>query len=250
MRSLCMSYIKRIIIVIFFVSSFFVTPHCLFAQAPSPPPPPGPPPPIERQQQKTTPLKKVAPGVFRLGDIEINKNTKSIVFPALINMDKGLLEYILVRTGGKTHESLFRTQVQPYDLQVAFLLLGFEGTDSPLRFQGAQEKPKGDPIAITITYTKANGKSATIYPEEWIVHMIENKAVNVKKLDWVFTGSTLVNGHFLAQMEGSIIAVYHDPVALIDNASEGGGMHNSWFVKEGSVPPVGTPVTLTIRGKK
>ena len=246
-----MCYIKSMIRIILFVSAFFMTPHYLFAQASYPQPqPPGPPPPIMERQQKSVPLKKVSPGVFRLGDIEINKNTKSIVLPALINMDRGLLEYVLVRTGGKTHESLFRTQVQPYDLQVAFLLLGFEGTDSPLHHQGAQEKPKGEPVVITITYTKANGKSATITPEEWIVHSRENKAINVKKLDWVFTGSTVANGHFLAQMDGSIIAIYHDPVALIDNASEGGGMHNSWFVKEGSVPPVGTPVTLTIKGKK
>jgi hypothetical protein len=51
-------------------------------------------------------------------------------------------------------------------------------------------------------------------------------------------------------MEGSIIAIYHDPAALIDNASEGGESDKVWFVREGASPPVGTPVTVTIKRKK
>jgi hypothetical protein len=50
----------------------------------------------------------------------------------------------------------------------------------------------------------------------------------------------------MAQAEGSIIAIYHDPSALFDNASPGGESDRVWFVKEDAVPPVGTPVTLTI----
>jgi len=73
---------------------------------------------------------------------------------------------------------------------------------------------------------------------------------DIKSLDWLYTGSIVVNGRFIAQSEGSIAALYHDPVAMIDNASAGGESDKVWFVKEGAAPPVGTPVTVTIRAKK
>src|SRR5919108_5617454 len=75
-------------------------------------------PPGWRSQQ-TPGVERIAPGVFRLGNITIDKTAQSISFPAVVNMKEGLLEYLLVRTGGKTHESLLRTTAEPYQLQVA-----------------------------------------------------------------------------------------------------------------------------------
>jgi hypothetical protein len=248
---------KRIILAIFSVTAFFLMLSCLYAQDTlihPPGPPPGPPPgsepipPSMEPQAKAAPIIQVSPGVFLLGDIEINKKNKSISFPAEVNMDRGLLEYALVRRGGKTHESLLRTNIEPYNLQIAFLLLGFEPTGRPLRHQGDPDKPKGEPIEISIGYDKG-GKPVTIKPEEWMIKRSKDKVTDIKRLDWIFTGSVVMNGRFMAQMESSIIAVYHDPVAIIDNASEGGESDEIWFVKEGAVPPPGTPVKVTIKGK-
>ena len=264
-----MRALKKKLLIIFTVALMGTITTGLHAQAPPQPPlpgnpgvsgPPPPPPPPPSRQDMPAPtmkdlegpnslLKKVAPGVFRLGDIEIVKKNRSISFPALINMNKGLLEYLLVYQSGKTHESLFRTQVRPYDLQLVFLLLGFKGADKPLRFQGDPNKPKGEPLVINITYSGADGKAVTISPQEWVVKINQNKPQNVKKMDWVYTGSIIANGNFLAQSQGSIIAIFHDPVAIIDNVTPGGESDKVWFVKEGTVPPPGTPVTLTIKSK-
>jgi hypothetical protein len=210
------------------------------------------PPPEE--PRVAMPVEKVSPGVFRLGEIRIYKETRSIAFPAKVNMDKGLLEYILVRSSGKTHESLFRTDVDPYHLQIAFLLLGFEGTDRPIAEQGSEQTPKGDMVEIAIDYMKRGGDAVgggnvRIKTEEWVVKKINNSFKDTGKLDWVYTGSVVTQGQFLAQSSGSIIAIYHDPAALIDNASPGGESDKIWFVKEGSVQPVGTPVTIIIKAK-
>jgi hypothetical protein len=222
-------------------------------------PPVAPPPPISgediwRHGLKALPIERLSPGVFRLGEIKIYKETRSIAFPAKVNMDKGLLEYILVRSSGKTHESLFRTDVDPYHLQIAFLLLGFEGTDRPIAAQGSEEKPKGDPVEITIDYTKRGSdavgeRNIRIKTEEWVARKINGNLIGVDPLDWVYTGSVVLEGQFLAQSGGSIIAIYRDPAALIDNASPGGESDEIWFVKEGVVPPVGTPVTIIIKAK-
>jgi hypothetical protein len=69
-------------------------------------------------------------------------------------------------------------------------------------------------------------------------------------MDWVYTGSLSYGGRFLSQDSGSITAIWHDPVALMDNASPGGESNRIWFVKEGAVPPVGTPVEVVIKPAK
>jgi len=170
-------------------------------------------------------------------------------------MDKGLLEYFIVRSSGKVHESVLRTAVDPYHLQIAFLLLGFEGTDRPLVSQGDPQKPRGEPVEIIITSSRAkdpvkSGQSFKVKAEEWVAKKVGNDFVDAGTMAWVFTGSKIYEGRFMAQVEGSIVAIYHDPVALIDNASAGGESDRIWFVKQGTVPPVGTPVTVIIRAKE
>ncbi|MBI5056097.1 MAG: hypothetical protein HZB61_05735 [Nitrospirae bacterium] len=216
-------------------------------QPPVPAVPVGKPP-----VQKAPPaqvVEKLAPGVYRIGEIQINKKMHLISFPAQINMDKGLLEYLLVNTGGKVHESLFRTKVQPYDMQIAFLLLDFEGTEHPLKEQGSAEIPKGEPVVINITYNNKENKMVQAKSEDWITIKNKDEQKNPANLEWVYTGSVVYNGQFLAQVSGSLIALFHDPAALVDNASPGGESDEVWFVKEGVVPPVGTPVTITIKAK-
>jgi hypothetical protein len=222
---------------------------------PGPASPPLPfPPPIQPEQLpgrsvKPLAVEKISPDIFKMGEILIYKNTRSITFPANVNMDKGLLEYLLVRSSGKVHESLLRTGIDPYHLQIAFLLLGFEGTDRPLREQGDPEKPRGDPVEIIVEFNP-RGQILQVKPEAWVTIKENNNHRETGAMDWVYTGSMVIDGRFLAQMGGSIVAIYHDPGALIDNATAGGESDKIWFVNEGSVPPVGTPVTVIIRAKK
>lgn len=206
----------------------------------------GPPP-------SSPSIEKIRPGLFRFGSIEIDKNEKAVRFSAQVNMNKGLLEYLLVRTSGKVHESLLRTSVEPYHLQIALLLLGVEGTDRPLTFQGDLEKPTGEPVEILLSTAglgERSGVSAWIKAENWVMKKVDGRLEDLPNLDWVYTGSTIVQGQFLAQGEGSFIALYHDPAALIDNASPGGESDDIWFVKEGVVPPVGTSVVVMIRTRR
>jgi hypothetical protein len=214
------------------------------------PPPPIPVEMLDRHTFRVSPPEMVSPGVYRIGEITVNKTEKSISFPAEINMDKGLLEYLLVRNAGKTHESLFRTKIEPYNLQIASLLVDLAGTDNPLAFQGAPEAPKGDAVSITVSMTDKDGKISELKPEKWITKVVDGKHSDIEPLRWIFTGSIVRGGRFGAQVSGSIIALYHDPVAMVDNASAGGESDKIWFVNEKTVPVVGTPVTITIKAVK
>jgi hypothetical protein len=201
----------------------------------------------QEPSSRILPIKKIAPGVFRLGEIQIHKGARSATFPAQVNMDKGLLEYLLVQSGGKTHESLLITDVDPYYLNIAFLLLGFEGTDSPLAEQGVADTPKGEAVEINIIYREGD-RNRKVLAETWIEKSIGEKKESPSMM-WIYTGSKVMQGTFLAQAEGSVVAVYHDPAALIDNAAPGGESDEIWFVREDVVPSAGTPVTVVIKAK-
>lgn len=205
---------------------------------------------LERHKLTVSPPEKIAPGQYRIGEIVLNKANKSVTFPAIANMNKGLLEYLLVRDGGKTHESLLRTTVEPYNLHLACLLVGMEGTNAPLAFQGDTAAPKGQAVEILLQLKGEDGKLKTVSPEAWMVHVVDDMKRDVPKLRWVYTGSAVQNGRFVAQVGGSIVALYHDPAAMVDNASPGGESDKIWFVREEAAPSVGTPVMVTIRSKK
>lgn len=187
-------------------------------------------------------IEKVGEGRFRLGDIVIDKKSRSITFPAQVNQDKGMLEYLIVHRKGKTHESLLNTRVEGYDLQVAFLLLGYEGSEKKLAGQGDPSLPQGDAIRIVIRQ-----KDGAEWPaEKWLINKFPEGDKDVGPMKWVYTGSFSWQGRFQAQDSGSFAAIWHDPVALIDNASPGGESNRIWFVKEGTVPAVGTPVDVVV----
>ncbi len=215
-------------------------------------PPPAPPAAAqpEKASYKIPPIEKMGNGIYKIGEVLVNKQEKSITFPAQVNMDMGMLEYLLVYRAGKTHESLLRTNVSPYNLQVAFILLGYEGAEKRLERQGSPEVPKGEPVRITVS--NVAGKQTEVFPvERWLANKASESARDVSQLNWVFSGSYVNEyGGFMSQDSGSIIAIWHDPVAMIDNASPGGESNRIWFVKQGAVPSPGTAVTVTIKPAK
>jgi len=232
-----------------FGTIFTLNSHAMEPLASPAPPPPDFMTPAEEPTSNLPPVEKIGEGKFRLGEIIVDRTERSISFPAQVNMDRGLLEYLLVHNKGKTHESLLRTRVAPYNLQIALLLLGFEGTDQRLAMQGAQNTPKGERVKIFVSITV--GQISTILPvESWLANKVGESFDSVSSINWVYTGSYVDDNRFMAQETGSIAAIWHDPVAIIDNASPGGENNRIWFVKQGTAPPVGTPVIVIIKPAK
>jgi len=193
---------------------------------------------------KPPPLKQVAPGVFEIGGVKITKQAERVEFTAVVNMNQGLLEYLIVGSSGKLHESLLRTEVEPYCLQIALLMIGLEGTTRPLAAQGDPRRPEGDPVSIGVSWQEA-GRSKKARIETWIAR--GTPTGKLQPMHWTFTGSVVSNGIFMAQVEQSMVAVFHDPAAIIDNPLPEGGSDDIWFVHEQAVPPLGTAVTVIIQ---
>lgn len=222
------------------------------AQQPSAVLPPGQPPGLsatrEELKKPEAPKARIAEqdGLIELGGVTIDAKAREVSVPCRVNQREGLLEYTLVGETGKRHESLLWTAVEPYNLQVALLLLGLQKGRS-LDFQGDPRRPEGDPVRLRVEWSEA-GVAKTRSLES----LVRNQGTNapMQETDWIFTGSKMWNGIFAAQAERSIIAVFHDPAAIIDNPLPDGGSDKVWVPNPETTPPVGTPVTLVIKAVK
>lgn len=226
------------IILLFFSCPMFVNAHDAAIQTAA----------NQGAESKVTPppIKEIAPGVFEIGGIRISKKENRVDFPAQVNMASGLIEYLLVGAGGKLHESLLKTAIEPFHLQVALLLLGLEVTATPLREQGDPGTPQGDAVQIWIT-VKNGEATKKLRIEEWVILKDRSGATTpMTPGDFIFTGSVVHNGAFMAQVEKSIVAIYHDPVAIIDNPAPQGGNDELWHVNPQAVSPAGTDVIVSI----
>jgi hypothetical protein len=236
------------------VAAVFITCR-LCAQSPDLPKPPPviPPKTINSSISSMTnpPLRTISPGVFEMGSVRIDKPQRSISFPAELNMNRGLMEYFLVTDYGKTHESVLRTKVAPYNIHVAMLLLGAKGETNQLATapQSTISNPSkkvlpGNKISIAISWT-ADGKEIRHTAEELIFNQDAHSVM--KPGEWVYNGSAIWSGTFLAQREGSIASLVTDPSALINYTGPGHDNDHIWTLNTNSLPPFDLPLQVTVR---
>lgn len=190
-------------------------------------------------------IKEVSPGVYEVGLAKLDKQAKTVSFPATINMRDGIVEYWLVNTGGKVHESVLKTDVQPYHIHVAMLLLGAKGRPNLTAKERVEDKETyGDTVALWVEWTDEKGTKVKKRAEE-LVNDVSRKALMTKG-DWTYNGSWIFNGTFVAQRELSIVSTIHDHDALINNPRPKREEDDNWTVETKAVPPINTPVTVTI----
>lgn len=216
------------------------------------------------QPPETAPpaIREVGKGEWTVGAMRLSKTRRTVSLPAKVKLTDGLLEYVLVHKTGKTHESMFSTEVPPYHLQVAMLLLGGKGADpkiltnappsGPISNAELMEyKPKpvpGDEVQISVRW-KSGGTN--------VVHRLDNLLLNKKTgkamddATWVFSGSMVWEGAFIAQIEGSVIAIITDISAMFNSHHPERDRDSLWYVRENILPKEDSEVMIEIKlGKK
>lgn len=202
------------------------------------------------------PLQQISADVFQLGSVRLDKKNKTIQFPAQLNMTNGLIEYLLVTTTGKTHESLLKTEVEPYQIHLAMLLLGAKGATITPEEQTAPAAPfhanqpgvrrpaiGGDPFTVQLTW-KTDAEKAI--PAEFCINNLTSKT-NITSGPWHYNGSRVVKGAFLAQGEGSIVAMVDDLDAMANNPRPNHDNDQIWEINTNHLPPWKTPITVTFK---
>ncbi len=224
----------------------FVFAVVLSAVAQETPPPTAPPV-----------MREVSPGIYEIGKLHLDQKALTVNFPGWLNLNQGILEYLLVTEQGSTHESLLASDIQPNDLHFAMLLLGAKG--SGLATPGPSDAPpgqidatylknapklKGDNVQISVKW-QASGVEKSAPVEDWIWNTATKSAM--VRGPWIYNGSMFSEGHFLAQIDGAFVAIVTYPGALMNNPRKGNDDDQIWTVNEKVVPPVKTPVEITIK---
>ena len=259
---------------------------------PTPPPPPPPPDPGPLPPPKTgdpaaravvlgradaeSVVKKDAAGALHVGPIEIAADRKSMKVPARINQRQGIIEYMAVGPKGKTHESVLVLETEGTHLMVGCLLLGL--TPAPLKPQedpglrvvrGGQaaskapapaaqadpappELPAESNVRIEVEWLDPETKKAVRHRAEELTWNRELKA-SMRPTDWVFTGSSIWRGNFVAELEQSYIATWPDRSALFNNPWPSKNPYRGaggYEANKKLLPPPGTKATVTISKSK
>lgn len=172
-------------------------------------------------QEQTKPvIEPLADGKYRIGKVVLDKSKRTVSIPARVNMTKGVVEYILVTEGGKSHESVFTTDARPSDVHTACLLLGMKElpvTSWPADYTGIARENR---ILVEIAW-RGNGPQKKIPATQCVVSKgpESGETVSFQNLasgPWLYGGSCIEGGAFAANREGSLIAVIADKSALVN----------------------------------
>jgi hypothetical protein len=168
-------------------------------------------------------------GPLQIGLVTVYPKQRLLSIPAAVNMVEGPIEYLVVNEMGKLHESIFKTPVDPAHFHAAALLLNGPSNFPPVEINAIWEgKTNSAPSLIRNTEKDAPLRG------NW----------------WPYLGSKIVEGVFIAHRDGSIVAVRSDPEALIESPDPARENDEIWRPMTGKLPPLGTPVTITVKFKK
>ena len=188
-------------------------------------------------------IEQITEHTYRVGAALVDTQERTVTCPGEINVDEGAIEYLAVAPGGKTHESLLRIDVRPLHFQLALLMLDLEPKNI-LAQQGDKGTPQGDSVEVRIRWKDRDGLVHDARAEEMVSE--GTIATAMPKHDWVFTGSRVLKQGFQADLEKSLVAVWHDPAAIMDNPLPGGG-NNAYIVNSKRAPKRGTHIEMIVR---
>lgn len=194
----------------------------------------------------------------QVGAAVVDAHLRTVTVAGRVNMQEGgPIELLACLPSGKVHESVFVLDVLPMDLQLALLLLDLhEGRNPAVHYQSDDPERLEEPAAMVRIGVEWHDPAASLdsallrAPAERFLYSL-SADTGVATAQWAFLGSMNYEGRFGADLEGSLITTYHDPLAVLelvdpavnDNAYRANVGYN---VNKSLCPPVGTPVTLTI----
>jgi hypothetical protein len=176
---------------------------------------------------------------LKIGTVEVDQESRSVSFPAKLQMSDGTIEYFLVNSKGKTHESLFVTEATPQDIHLGCLLAGL-GPATP-----------GESTRIRVEVTWETNGPPRKEPAEKLVGIAKDhpQGASGATLDpgpWDYTGSIMDAAGFAATREGSIIALITDATALVGNPRPGREDDTMHVPNKSSLPQPGHPVRIVL----
>ena len=177
--------------------------------------------------------------ILDVGSVRLDRLNRSVIAEGRVNQAEGFIELLACGPRGKTHESILLLDVDPVDLNAAFLLLGL-APGAPPQASGTVP-PSGHPVDLWIEW-EAAGEPLRVRAEDVVRDRRSGKAL--PRSGWVYTGAVAASGQLLAANDQSLVATYWDPWALLNLPLPCGADDEALVVRTEALPPLGTPVTV------
>ncbi len=195
--------------------------------------------PEDDSDNQKPPIVSKGNGLYQMGDILLDKNASTVSFPGFVNMTNLVVEYAIVGSTGKRHESVLATKVFPFHIHMSALLLG---ATNKISHTVNGQRLSGNPIDIWVSWK--SGEIEMKVPMENLVRK-GSTGPPMSRGIWLYNGSRIVAGTFVAQRDESIVSIMEDPDALVNNPRPGRENDDLWFVHGEAIPPIETPVQIT-----
>jgi hypothetical protein len=190
-------------------------------------------------------IQKAGDGLYRFGKVLIDRKAKTVSLPAVSNQVNGLIEYGVVHESGKIHESLFRTPVRPQIIHASLLLLKLKPAKGFFENLWAEKPRKIDysshRVSITVSW-ELNGTVQERKIEQMALNQKNDQPMSSDSL--VFTGSKFIEGTFMAETSGSILAVYADEDSILNSSDHDNNNDDVWYANKSKMPPLECPVII------
>ncbi len=183
---------------------------------------------------------------YQLGAILIDKAAGEFSVDGRVVRDQQPLEYLAVKKeGNKSYEALLELDTTAKEFNIACILIGLDSAHAVLPEYHFDARPVvGDLVELLFEW-KEEGEARIFRPEEFF--LLGDKPVSPG--EWVYTGSSVLpDGRYLAEEAGTLVGFIHDPDSIIEHHKGIGlGRYGEVTVNRSILPPVGTPVRLTVR---
>jgi hypothetical protein len=186
--------------------------------------------------------------------LEVQGKQRRVIVNAAVCLREGSLEHLLTRAGIKAHEAILNADVDARDIHKALVAAGATPGSTVKYTEDAKIiPPTGTRIKITLTYTdKDKKKTISVAAKDWVR---DNRTKKSLTYDWVFAGSQLFQNPLEPDKPplygangGDVICVSNFQEALLDlpiNSSKNDAeLQFEAFTDR--IPPLGTPVTVTL----
>ena len=200
---------------------------------------------VESARVRPPAFKRFANGDILLGEVRLHRKEHVLSFPARINMLSGALEVLIATPAGRLHESLLSSPARPLHLQTMLYLLGLaNGSRLP-----DKKGRRGALVDLDVEWKDAEGEIHRDPIENFVLDRRTGRTM--RRLGWVFTGSALENGRFLADLEGNLVLLFSSGETVLDCADPD-STDDTLFSGNArrKAPPVGAAVRVFVIPRK
>lgn len=228
--------------------------------------PPVEPAPARVAASASTPQQQAPAWREVFPHVQVHAGEKAVRFDGLVPIDAHdekspwvFLEVAVCTPDTKEHEALVMTQAKAANVHAALLLVGLEpGHPGRWKFENDQLvpiAPEGPRVKVAISFKDGAGVERTYSPEEMVVNAHDASRFGSKRPGhWVFAGSQIIKRmgkeFYDADPAGTLVGLTtfgSETVAWSEMISHEAAIEEpAWIADARTVPPAGTPVTVTI----